>query len=303
MAEERNELHLKYRPSSFDEYIGNAVLKESLLSSIDRTRTYLFYGQRGCGKTTLARLLAKHLDISDMDISEIDAADNTGVDNARAIKEAAQYSPLSGKKKIFILDEVHRLSGNAFDSLLKTLENPPSHSYFVLCTTELRKVPQTIKSRAKCYEVKPLSEKEAGFLLRWVCHEEKISISQDLKKAIIESCEGIPREIIVALDMVRDVKNDADALSLLKSVNQHEFKEFAQALLNQKSWSEVSAIIKSLKDDPETIRYQLLGYMNAVLLNSAKGNDRAALIIEYFKDSFMYWGKAGLSYCSYMCLK
>jgi DNA polymerase-3 subunit gamma/tau len=297
---ERQELHLKYRPKGFDEFIGNEALKESLLASIDRTRTILFYGRRGCGKTTIARLIASHLKIADIDIVELDAADNTGVDNARSIKQAASYSPLGGKHKIFIIDECHRLTGNAFDSLLKTLENPPFHCYFILCTTELLKVPATIKSRAKCYEVNPLNEKEQNFLIRWICHEEEIKIDPEIKRTIIECCEGVPREIIIALDTVRDVKNNEDAISLIHAAVHREVKELCDALLNQAKWPVIAKILKELKDEPERVRMAVLGYMAAVLLNG-KGNDIAALIIEQFSQTFIYAGKAGLVYSAYMC--
>lgn len=303
MTAERVELHLKYRPKNFDELVGNTVLKESLLSVLSRTRTFLFYGPRGCGKTTIARLIGKEIGAEDIDTSEIDAADNTGVDNARAIKEAAQYAPLGGKYKIYIIDEVHRLSGNASDSLLKTLENPPPHCYFVLCTTELQKVSTTIKSRAKCYEVKPLNEKEQNFLIRWVSHEEGFKVSPEIKQTIIECCEGIPREILVALDTIRDIVDVNDAISLIHSAVHREVKELCQALLNRNKWGDVAAILKELKDEPERIRMAVLGYMNAVLLNNGKNNDVAAFIIEEFEKSVMYSGKAGLSKACYMVVK
>ena len=301
MRAEREELHNKYRPKTFDELIGNEALKESLLSSIQRTRTFLFYGQRGCGKTTLARLIARELGVENIDLNEIDAADNTGVDNARSIKESARYFPMAGKFKVYIIDEVHRLSGNAFDSLLKILEEPPLHTYFILCTTEFQKVPATIKSRAKCYEVKALGEKDANFLVRWICHEEKIHISPEVKRTILECCEGVPREIIIALDTVRDVKDDEDAISLIHASVHREIRDLCQALLNQEKWPQVAAIIKDLRDEPERIRLSVLGYMAAVLL-SGKSNDIAAMIIEQFSQTFIYSGKAGLAYSSYMSI-
>ncbi len=302
---ERSELHLKYRPKSFEDFLGNEALKESVLSVLDRTRTFLFYGPRGCGKTTLALLLGIQLGIDPFDTNEIDAADDTGVDAARAIKTAAQYLPMNGKYKIYIIDEVHRLTGNAFDSLLKTLEAPPEHCYFVLCTTELQKVPATIKSRAKCYEVRTLTEKEQNYLIRWICHEEGFKISAGVKQSIIESCDGVPREIIVAMDIVRDVKDEQMAISLIHASVHRETKELCQALLNQADWPQIAALLKELKDEPERIRMAILGYMNAVLLNSTKVKnpvaDMAAMIIEQFSQTFIYNGKAGLSYACYMC--
>lgn len=294
--EKRDELHLKYRPSTFDDFIGNEVLKESLLAVLDRTRTFIFFGPRGCGKTTLARLVAKKLGISDSNISEIDAADKTGVADARAIKEAAQYYPLDGKYKIFIIDECHRLSGNAMDSLLKTLENPPEFCYFVLCTTDLAKVSSTIKSRAKKYEVKTLSPKESKFLIRWICHSEGFSVDPSIVDEVIKCSEGIPREIIVALDTVRDVKDPEAAKSLLYSFVNKEIKELCQVLLQRLKWPRIAAVLKGLEDDPENVRRAVLGYMNAILMKEE--NDTAALILEVFKDPF-YNGKSDLTRACY----
>jgi DNA polymerase-3 subunit gamma/tau len=300
---DRVELHLKFRPKTFEEYLGNDALKKSVLDVIDRTRTFVFYGPRGCGKTTIARLLGIKIGVSDIDMAEIDGADTNGVDAAREIKQAAQFAPLDGKYKLYIIDECHRLTGNAADSLLKTLESPPAHCYFALCTTDFQKVSTTIKSRAKCYEVKPLDEKEQNFLIRWVCHEEKFKVSPAVKAAIIECCEGIPREIIVALDMVRNMENDEEAISLIHAAVHHEVKELCQALLNGRKWGDIAVILKTLKDEPERIRMAVLGYMNAVLLNDGKSNDMAAFIIEEFEKSVMYSGKAGLSKACYMVVK
>ncbi len=304
MTTDRMELHLKYRPSNFDELIGNAALKKSLIPAIPRTRTFLFYGPRGCGKTTIARLIGKEIGVNEIDVNEIDAADNTGVDNARQIKDAAQYNPLAGKFKIFIIDECHRLTGNASDSLLKTLEAPPSHCYFVLCTTDFQKVPVTIRSRAKCYEVKTLDPNDQNYLIRYVCHEEGFRISPNVKRAIIESCEGIPREILVAMDTIRDVENDEDAISLVHASVHKEVKDLCQMLLQRRKWQEIAPVLKVLKDEPERIRLAVLGYMNVVLLSANPNNSEiAAFIIGEFSDSMIYNGKAGLTYACYMVVK
>jgi DNA polymerase-3 subunit gamma/tau len=307
MTEERVELHLKYRPQTFDEIIGNREIKESIVAGISRSRTFLFYGPRGCGKTTIARLIAKEIGAAEIDTHEIDAADKTGVDDARAIKEASQFSPMGGKFKIYIIDECHRLSGNASDSLLKTLENPPDHCYFVLCTTELQKVSTTIKSRAKRFEVKPLTEAEQNSLIKLVCHREGIRLSPAVRKAIIDSCEGIPREIIIAIDTIRDTKSDDDALSLINSLVHREVIDLCRALIKRENWKIVSGILKDLqaKEDHERTRMAVLGYMNTVLLNATDTGscNTAALIIEEFKGSVMYSGKAGLTYACYMAVK
>lgn len=299
--EKREELHLKYRPQTFDDLLGNDALKESVANVLENTRMFLFYGPRGCGKTTTARIMARMLGIAEMDINEIDAATNNGIDDVRALKEGVAFSPLGGKYKIYIIDECHRLTGNASDGFLKTLEEPPKHTYFAFCTTDIGKVSSTIKSRAKAYEVKPLNEKQASRLIGSISRDEGFSISPEVKAAIIEACEGIPREIIIAMDMVRSVKSDIDAISLIHAAVAHDTRELCQALLRGAPWSEVAPILKSLKDEPERIRQAVMGYMNAVLLGGKK-NPMAAAILDTFLDNVtMYSGRPGLTALCYRC--
>ncbi len=288
-----NPLHIVYRPRTFDEYIGNEVMIKSVKSALKRTQTYLFFGSRGCGKTTLARLIAHELKINKNDIYEIDAADKTSVDDARQLKSTVSLAPLSGDKKIYIIDECHRLSANAMDSLLKVLEEPPKHCYFILCTTDPDKVSATIKSRAKAYEVKPLTDENALELINWICHEESIKLNKTIKEAIINECKGIPREIIITLDSIRDIDNPDEAIQLIQ-VNKENPKiiDLCRALLKKEKWSEIGKILKDLKDEPESVRYAVLGYMSSVLLNN--GNGQAAFVISCFSESFIYSKKAGL---------
>jgi DNA polymerase-3 subunit gamma/tau len=292
------ELHIEYRPLEFDEYIGNAALKASVLSVIDRAHTYIFYGPRGCGKTTMARLIAKKVGAADIDIYEIDAADKTGVDDARQIKANSGFAPMGGKSKVYIIDEFHRLSGNASDALLKTLEEPPDHCYFILCTTEIEKVPATIKSRAKSYEVKSLTVKESEELLDWVCSEERIKLPSQVRQAIIDNCEGIPREMLVSLDMVRKINKEEDAIALiLSSKSNPKVIDLCRALLQKAKWAEIGRILKDIADEPENVRYAVLGYMNAVLL---KGDNKQAIIVmSWFENSFMYSRRPGLTAACY----
>lgn len=302
MVKEPKELELKYRPLSFDELVGWEKEKESLLSIIHTKRMFLLYGLRGCGKTTVGRLIAYELGIDDFDIIEIDGATNTGVDNARDIKAKAQLLPLKGEKKIYIIDEVHQLSRNAFDSLLKILEEPPEHCVFVICTSEINKVPQTIKSRAAAYEVKPLDRNDSFKLLNWVCEEEKIEISNAIKQAIVAEKEGVPREMLIALDMVKGMSKEADAITLISSTESNpQVVDLCRCLLSADKWSKISKILQDLKEDPESIRYGVLGWMNTVLLKEE--NARAATVILNFTESFMYSKKAGLTLACYMSIK
>jgi DNA polymerase-3 subunit gamma/tau len=294
MSEDRKELELKYRPLNFDELRGWSKEKESLISLIVTKRTYLLHGPRGCGKTTIGRLIAYKAGIDDVDIKEIDAATNTGVDDAREIKRNAGFMPLKGKNKIYIIDECHRLTGNALDALLKTLEEPPLHCYFVLCTTDLAKVQTTIQSRAAKYEVKPLTQSESKNLLDWICQEEKLNVSDPVKQAIIDQCERIPREMIVALDMVKAMTKDEDAIALiLSSRGNAQIIDLCRLLIKKAAWSEIAAVLKQITDEPESVRYAVMGYMNAVLLN--KPDKQAAMVIDWFSESFMYSKRPGLT--------
>jgi DNA polymerase-3 subunit gamma/tau len=303
MSEERKEFELKYRPLSFDELIGWETEKKSLLSMIKTKRSFLLYGSRGCGKTTIGRLIAYELDIDDLDIIEIDAASNTGVDDARTIKSNASLYPLKGKNKIYIIDEVHRLSGNAFDALLKTIEEPPQHCYFVLCSSEIDKIPATIKSRCAKYEVKPLNQRDSSTLLNWICREEKLNVNNNIIQAIIDHCEGVPREMVISLDMVKDISNEQEAISLLYSKENKEIIDLCWALLNKDSWSKICSILKELKEEPEQIRYSILGVMNSILMKDTKQQEKAAMIMLNFMDTFIYTKRAGLSLACYMSIK
>ena len=294
--EERNELHLKYRPSTLEEMWGNAAIKKSLPDAMINSRTYIFTGPRGCGKTTLARIMANMVGTHEMDLIEIDAADNTGVDDARKIKESARCGPLKSKFKFYIIDEAHRLSGAAMDSLLKTLEEPPEYCFFALATTELAKLKETIRSRAKVYEVKPLSEDERKSFIQTICKKEGFRLSPKIRDHIIEVCEGVPREMLVAMDTARGVDDDDMAIELIQGgAAQKEIKELCQALLKNAPWKEIAVILKSLyaKEDPENMRYAILGYMNAVALNS--GSPRAFDIGDEFLESFMYSKRMGFT--------
>ena len=161
-------LYRKYRPTSLAQVIGQPQVTEILQASLDRgtfAHAYLFTGQRGTGKTTVARILAhlvNGLDYSDnlsndsIDIIEIDAASNNGVDDVRQIRDSVQLAPMNCRYKIYIIDEFHMLSKPAFNALLKTIEEPPEYVIFVLATTELQKVPATILSRVQRFHFKPV---------------------------------------------------------------------------------------------------------------------------------------------------
>ncbi len=223
-------LALKYRPQEFKDLIGQEVMAKTITNAIKLGRTpnaYLLTGIRGVGKTTTARLIAKALNCqknfdpkincssekfcptcqeiinsNHIDILEMDAASKTGIDDVRELIENSKYSPTSAKFKIFIIDEVHMLSKQAFNGLLKTLEEPPPSLKFILATTEVRKIPVTILSRCQRFDLKRVSVEQLCGHLKMISHNEKGQISDDAIKLIARTSEGSVRDSISLLDRV-----------------------------------------------------------------------------------------------------
>ena len=220
-------LALKYRPQEFKDLIGQEVMAQTITNAIKLNKTpnaYLLTGIRGVGKTTTARLIAKALNCSKdfskgekcktgeychcaeiinsnhMDILEMDAASKTGIDDVRELIENSKYSPTSAKFKIFIIDEVHMLSKQAFNGLLKTLEEPPPSLKFILATTEVRKIPVTILSRCQRFDLKRVSVEQLCKHLKIIADKEKGKISEDAIKLIARTSEGSVRDSISLLD-------------------------------------------------------------------------------------------------------
>ena len=221
-------LALKYRPQEFKDLIGQEVMAQTITNAIKLGKTpnaYLLTGIRGVGKTTTARLIAKALNCeknndpkincsgekfcptcqeiinsNHIDILEMDAASKTGIDDVRELIENSKYSPTSAKFKIFIIDEVHMLSKQAFNGLLKTLEEPPPSLKFILATTEVRKIPVTILSRCQRFDLKRVSVEQLCEHLKKIADKEKGKISEDAIKLIARTSEGSVRDSISLLD-------------------------------------------------------------------------------------------------------
>jgi DNA polymerase-3 subunit gamma/tau len=218
-------LATKYRPAHLGEVMGQETIKQTLHNAVKLGRvahSYVFYGPRGCGKTTIARILAKTLNChhpkdgapcdkcpscleiaesKSIDVIEIDAASNTQVDKVRSvIVEQASFAPSRDKYKIYILDEVHMLSTGAFNALLKTVEEPPAHVVFVMATTEQNKVPPTILSRSQCFRFRPISETDIIARLKEVTTAEKIKTDPEALRLIAKSATGAMRDALTMLD-------------------------------------------------------------------------------------------------------
>ena len=217
-------LYRKWRPQSFDDVIGQKHITETLKSQVRTGRlshAYLFIGTRGTGKTTCARILARAVncehpvdgnpcgkcaacrgiaDGSILDVVELDAASNNGVDNVRALREEAVFSPAAVKKRVYIIDEVHMLSASAFNALLKIIEEPPEHLIFILATTELQKVPATILSRCQRHSFRRIETAELAAYVEHIAAEERFDISREAAELIARLAEGGVRDALSLLD-------------------------------------------------------------------------------------------------------
>lgn len=230
-------LYRKWRPQTFDQVVGQSQVTETLKNQVKTGRlshSYIFIGTRGTGKTTCARILAKAvnchapvegnpcgkcpacLGISDgtvLDVVELDAASNNGVDNVRALREEAIFSPASVQKRVYIIDEVHMLSTSAFNALLKILEEPPEHLMFILATTELQKVPATILSRCQRHSFRRLDSMQIADYLEYIASQEDFLLSRDAAELIGRLAEGGVRDALSLLDQCSAYENiDVDAV-------------------------------------------------------------------------------------------
>ena len=249
----------KWRPQNFDEVVGQQAVVRTLRNALTRNRVahaMLFSGVRGVGKTTLARLMAKALNCQQgeadvpcnqcescqeimagnaMDLHEIDGASNRGIQEIRELKENIRFFPAKGRYKIIIIDEVHMLTTEAFNALLKTLEEPPAHVYFMFATTELHKIPITILSRCQRYELKRVPFVELVAFFSRIAEEEKVAISPYALEMIGREAEGSVRDGLSLLDQIFSFGgveiSDGDVAEVLGLVDRRIYENLARALL------------------------------------------------------------------------
>lgn len=252
----------EYRPQTFEEMVGQEAVVRTLQNAITGKRigqAYLFAGMRGVGKTTAARILAKALnclhgptptpcgvcesclsikDDRSIDVLEIDGASNRGIDDVKLLRESVKYKPIRSRYKVIIIDEVHMLTREAFNALLKTLEEPPPQTVFIFATTELHKVPATILSRCQVFEFKKPSPRDVIGHLADIAGKEKLTISSGGLALIAEASEGSIRDALSLLDQAvafcGEIIKDEELKEILGAVNRDLLFEFSTAVLEER---------------------------------------------------------------------
>ena len=291
----------KYRPQTFEEMIGQKPIVRTLQNAIKNDRVaqaYIFSGMRGVGKTTAARILAKALNCQQgptptpcnkcefckeinedhsIDVLEIDGASNRGIDEVRSLREGVKYRPIRSRYKVIIIDEVHMLTREAFNALLKTLEEPPPHTVFIFATTEFHKVPATIISRCQHFEFKKISQKEIIKHLIDITQKEKIEVSSYGLNLIAEAADGSLRDAQSLLDKAvafsGEIIRDEDLKEVLGTISREILFSFSKAVLEEKP-EEIFSLVEKVVEYGYDLRFfykeLIQHFRNMLLVKSVK---------------------------------
>jgi DNA polymerase-3 subunit gamma/tau len=293
---EYRSLYRKWRPQTFEDIIGQRHITQTLMNAISLNRishAYIFSGPRGVGKTTTARILAKSLNcekgstphpcnkcercirITDgysMDVVEIDGASNNGVDSIRELRSKVNFAPAEGKYKIYIIDEVHMLSPGAFNALLKTLEEPPSHVIFIFATTDPHKIPSTILSRCQWFNFRRISLADIITKLKMIAKDEGLNINDKTLNMIARSSTGSMRDAESALDQIiaycgKDITSQSVS-EVLGIIEEEVFFEFIEAIIKNNTLKGIEIINRTsdLGGDPSQFIKNLMEYVHNLSL-------------------------------------
>lgn len=293
------ELHLEERPTTFKQVVGqpDAIRQLAGLAKGEGGLPHclLFTGPSGCGKTTLARIVRRKLKCGDRDFFEVNAAENRGIDMVRGIQQRAGLAPLDGKARVWLIDECHQLTADAQGAFLKLLEEPPEHVYFMLATTDPQKLRKAIRTRATEVKVRDLTAAETATLVRRVAGDHDMELDTEVVGKLADVADGSARKALVLLQQVAGIPDsEAQIKALEKSDSKQAAIEIARALMGGKPWATIAKIIKEVDEEPESLRWMVLGYFSSVALGGGKGAAKAVAIMEEFQDNYFDTKRAGL---------
>lgn len=299
-------LHTRYRPQNLDEVYGQDTIVGVIENAIEegRAKSFIFTGPSGVGKTTLARIMANEFAgkaATAANIQEVDAATHSGADAMRAIAGKSLYrAPSSSPVKAIIVDEAHKLSSTAWDALLKPIEEPPEHVYWMFCTTNPGKIPKTIQTRCMRFDLNPVDENEILKLLDYVVEAEEFEIENEVLETIAEHSDGSPRQALVFLETCKYCETKNEALTLMRSAGETvEIIELCRFLLNTRgrTWKNALKIINSFpkNTEAESIRIVIVNYIAKALLNTTDEEKAINMfeILECFEQPYNTTDKFG----------
>lgn len=284
VLKEEPPLHIKYRPQHLDDVRGQDAVVRSLSKALtggNVPHAFLFTGPAGTGKTTLARIIAKSVRCEPANIIEVDAATNTGIDDVRALTELLAYQGFGDNpNKVVIVDECHALSKAAWGALLKSVEEPPAHVYWVLCTTDDGKVPDTIKTRCVSYNLRAARRDDILDLLDFVCNREGFDTPTSVLNLIEQACNGSMRQALTMLAAVKDCETDAEVERLLEAPAENkEVIDLCRDLISGKlAWSKLTTTLRALGEPAETIRIIVINYLAACAMGAKSDKDAQRLL-------------------------
>lgn len=300
------ELYREVRPQTLDDIMGNSTMVASLRGFVENPETMphaiMFIGPSGTGKTTCARILASALKSNE--IMEVNVANFRGVDNAREITNECGLSPLSGKAKVYILDEFQQATTEFQNVMLKLLEDPPNSAYFIICTTNPEKILKTIHTRCSTFYTEELEDRMVLRLLKKTCIDKDFDVPNEVLEIVASNSFGSSRAALVALEQLVHVpKEEMKAVAQQVVEKQTEGIELCR-LLNRDnvSWGTVATCMRNMdKSNPEGIRRLVLAYTSKIL--EKQDSIRAYYIIEAFSESVFYNGWAGVLKAAYSVVK
>ncbi|MBV9503593.1 MAG: DNA polymerase III subunit gamma/tau, partial [Acidobacteriia bacterium] len=299
----------KYRPQRFDDLINQEHVKTTLENAIAQKRIahgYIFSGQRGTGKTTVARILARCLNClqgptpapcgecascreitagGTVDVIEIDAASNRGINEMRELRENVRYQPARDRYKVFIIDEAHQITSEAFNALLKTIEEPPPWAVFVLCTTEAHKIPATIASRCQHFSFRSVDFDELTARMAWICAQEGIEADTEALAVLAQAGEGSVRDSLSALDQAiaccGSKINATEVRALLGVFSLESLEQVSQALLDGDA-GRMLEVVHDLETNGHNLQHfsrELARYFRNLLVARISGADTRLLAV------------------------
>jgi DNA polymerase-3 subunit gamma/tau len=292
---DEEQLITKYRPTSFKEVIGQPLTVRSLQGAVEQnlSHCFLFSGEGGLGKTTLAGLTAALIaDDTPPEFILVDGADATGVDDMRDVKKQLSFVSFKSRIKAVIVDECHRLSANAWDTLLRATENPPAHVYWFFCTTNPGKIPKTIRTRCLMYELQLVSSNELFDFLCGIDDKEELGVSDDVIHVCAKAAGGSPRQALANYAKCSTCKTRKEAAALLQSVVGADAPaiKLAQALVQGSlRWEALQPVLDTLKEtNPEEIRQVVRAYVTKVILNTKNESKAQGMfkILDAFSEPF-----------------